>query len=110
MSTHHEDTPIPNMKKGKRKAQNCDLESQDNIVCNYEQHGTSIISEQIDISSSSQHLNLVSKALCQKHYNKLIVNARKKFKTNKCLYSKYTFYISIAQNSTERKKLKKASE
>jgi len=36
MSTHHEDTPIPNMKKGKRKAQNCDLESQDNIVCNYE--------------------------------------------------------------------------
>ena len=64
MSTHHEDTPIPNMKKGKRKAQNCDLKGQDNVIYNYEQHSASIIFEQIDISSSSQHLNLVSKALC----------------------------------------------
>ena len=53
MSTHHEDTPIPNMKKEKRKAQNCDLEGQDDVVCNYEQHGASIVSEQIDILSSS---------------------------------------------------------
>src|SRR6266542_7106955 len=64
MSTHHEDTPITNMKKGKKKAQNCDLKGQDDIICNYKQHGTSIVSEQIDIPSSSQHLNLVGKALC----------------------------------------------
>jgi len=55
-------------------------------------------------------LNLVGKALCQKYYNKLIVNAKKKSKTNKCLHPKHTFYISTAQNSTKGKKLKKASE
>ena len=53
MSIHYEDTPIPNMKKGKKKAQNCDLEGQDDVVYNYEQHGASIISKQIDISSLS---------------------------------------------------------
>src|SRR6266542_156036 len=110
MSTHHEDTPISNIKKGKRKAQNCDLKGQDDIVCNYEQHVESIIYEQIDIPSSSQYLNLVGKALCRKHYNKLIVNARKKSKTNKCLHPKYTFYISTARNGIKGKKLKKASE
>ncbi len=64
MSAHNEDTPLPNQKKGKRKTQNCDLEGQDDVICDYEQHGVSIVSEQIDIPSSSQHLNLVGKALC----------------------------------------------
>ncbi|CAI2194318.1 13178_t:CDS:1, partial [Funneliformis geosporum] len=71
---------------------------------------TSIVSEQINISYSNQHLNLIEKALCRKHYNKLIVNARKESKPNKCLHLKHMFYISTTQNSTEEKKLKKTSE
>ncbi|CAI2193729.1 11311_t:CDS:2, partial [Funneliformis geosporum] len=48
----------------KRKAQYCDLEGQNDVTCDYEQHDASIVSEQINIPSSSQHLNLVGKALC----------------------------------------------
>ncbi|CAI2182398.1 9194_t:CDS:2, partial [Funneliformis geosporum] len=44
---------------GKRKAQYCDLEGQDYVVCDYEKHKASIISEQVMIPSSSQHLNLL---------------------------------------------------
>ena len=96
MSTHHEDTPLPNTKKRKRKAQNCDLEGQDDVFCNYEQHGASIVSEQIDIPGSSQHLNLVGKALCWKYYNKLIVNENHRLenvaKKQQCVHSKHEEY------------------
>ncbi|CAI2179406.1 9051_t:CDS:2 [Funneliformis geosporum] len=34
MSTYHEDTSIPNMKKGKRMTQSCDLKGQDDIILN----------------------------------------------------------------------------
>ena len=41
MSTQkvHEEITITNEKKGKRKAQYCDLEGQDDIACDYEKHG-----------------------------------------------------------------------
>src|SRR5438128_4324686 len=99
-------------KAGKRKAQYCDLEGQDSISCNYEQHGTSIVSERVVIPNSNQHLNLVSKALCCKHYNKLIVNVNaKKSKTNNtCSHPKHKSYVSTARYGTEGKKFKKASE
>ncbi|CAI2191150.1 12018_t:CDS:2 [Funneliformis geosporum] len=61
MSTHHEDPPLSNIKKGKRKAQYCDLEGQDDVICDYEQYEASIVSEQIVIPSSSQHLDLVAR-------------------------------------------------
>ena len=77
MSSHHKDKPLSNERKEKRKARYCDLEGQDDVICDYKQHGASIVSEQINIPSSSQHLNLVGKALCRKHYNRLIVNAKK---------------------------------
>ena len=53
MSTHNEDTPLSNMKKEKRKARYYDLEDQDDIICDCEQHDTSIVSDQIVIPSSS---------------------------------------------------------
>ncbi|CAI2199486.1 12832_t:CDS:2, partial [Funneliformis geosporum] len=81
---------------------------QDDVICDYEQHRASIVSEQIVIPSSSQHLDLVGKALCQKHYNRLIVNAKKKSKTYVCSHPKYGFYISTARHDTEGKKFKKA--
>ena len=52
---------------------------------------------------------MVGKALCRKHYNRLIVNANKP-KTNTCSYSKHNLYISTARNSKEEKKFKKTSE
>src|SRR5438128_8025758 len=75
-------------KAGKRKAQYCDLEGQDSISCNYEQHGASIVFERVAIPSSNQHLNLVGKALCRKHKS----------------------YVSTARYGTEGKKFKKAPE
>ena len=96
-------------KTGKRMAHYCDLEGQDSITCDYEQHGTSIISERLDIPSSSQHLDLVGKSLCRKHYNKFIVNAEKS-KTNVCSHPKHEVYLSTARHGTEGKKFKKAPE
>ena len=103
------ETSLLNEKKRKRKAQHCNLEGQDDVICDYEQFGASIISDQVTIPSSSQHLDLVGKALCQKHYNRLIVNANKP-KTNTCSHSKYNLYISTARNSKEGKKFKKTPE
>ena len=62
--THHKDSTLSNEKKGKRKTRHCDLEGQEDVICDYEQHGASIVSEQVIIPSSSQHLDLVGKALC----------------------------------------------
>ncbi|CAI2193095.1 12115_t:CDS:1, partial [Funneliformis geosporum] len=99
MSTQkiYEEKTITNERKGKRKAQYCDLEGQDDVVCNYEKYSASIVSEQVTIPSSSQNLNLVSKALCQKHYNKLIVNAKKP-KSNLYSHPKHNLYISTARD------------
>ena len=84
---------------------------QDSITCNYEQHGASIISDRVAIPSSSQHLDLVGKALCRKHYNKLIVNAKKlKTNTNVCSHPKHKVYLSTARHGMEGKKFKKAPE
>ncbi|CAI2185957.1 18728_t:CDS:2 [Funneliformis geosporum] len=83
---------------------------QDDVVYDYEQHGTSIIYEKLMIPSSSQYLNLISKALCRKYYNKLIVNAKKTKANNVCLHPKHQFYISTARHDTETKSIKKALE
>ena len=93
---HSEEIPLSNEKKRKRKAQYCDLKGQDDVVCDYEQFGASIISDQVTIPSSSQHLDLVGKALCRKHYNRLIVNAKKP-KTNTCSHPKHDLYRSTTK-------------
>src|SRR4051794_23736701 len=98
--TRHKDLTPFIEKKGKRKSRQYDLEGQEGVLCDYDKHNVSFVSEKIIIPSSSQYLNLVGKALCQKHYNKLIVNAKKSKINNKCSHSKYRFYISIAQNGT----------
>jgi len=52
--------------KGKRrKVQYCDLEGQDDVVCDYGINNASIVSDKVTIPD-------VGKALCRKHYNKLI--------------------------------------
>jgi len=58
----------------------------------------------------SSHLNLVGKALCRKHYNKLIVNAKKSKKTNICCHPKHEVYLSTARKGTEEKTFKKIPE
>ncbi|RIB18484.1 hypothetical protein C2G38_2184463, partial [Gigaspora rosea] len=64
--------------KGKRKAQYCNLEGHDDVICNYDQYGASIVTDQLTVPSSSQHLDLVGKALCRKHYNNTyLATARK---------------------------------
>ena len=61
-------------KKGKRKMEYCDLEGYDEIICDYEKNGASIISNRVTIPEINCHLSLVGKALFRKH---LIVNAKK---------------------------------
>jgi hypothetical protein len=81
--------------KGKRrKVQYCDLEGQDDVVCDYEINNASIISDKVTIPDINRHLNLVGKALCRRHYNKLIVNAKKIKITNTCSHPKHNIYLS----------------
>ncbi|RIB30095.1 hypothetical protein C2G38_2054758 [Gigaspora rosea] len=89
------------VKKGKRKACYCDLEGYDDVVCNYDQFLASTITDQVAITESSQHLDLVNKALCRKHYNKYIVNARKKKTklTSVCSHPKHEIYLVKAQKA-----------
>ena len=53
---------------------------------------------------------MVRKALCQKHYNKLIVNIKKSKTNNEYLHPKHRFYISTVRHSIEIKTIKKAPE
>ena len=92
-----------NEKKGKRKGRHYDLKDQEGVVCDDEQHGASFVSDRVIIP----HLDLVGKALCRKHYNKSIVNA-KKIKTNYvCSHPKHQVYVSSARSSTETRTLSK---
>jgi hypothetical protein len=83
--------------KGKRrKVQYCDLEGQDDVACDYEINNASIVSDKVTIPDINKHLNLVGKALCRKHYNKLIVNVKKIKITNTCSHPKHNIYLSTA--------------
>ena len=108
--SRHQSLALSNEKKGKRKSRHCDLNVQESVVCNDKQHGASIVSDRVIIPSSSQHLDLVGRALCRKHYNKLIVNA-KRFKTNYvCSHPKHQVYIFTVRSSTEMKTFIKVPE
>ncbi|SRR6266498_2890378 len=104
----HENSAFSDEKKGKRKAQHYDLEGQEDVIYDYEKYGASIVSEKVIIPSSSQHLDLIRKALYRKHYNKLIVNAKKSKTNNKYSHPKHRFYISTARYDMEIKTIKKA--
>src|SRR6185369_8719611 len=60
-------------------------------------NNASIVSDKVTIPDINKHLNLVGKALCKRHYNKLIVNAKKIKITNTCSHHKHDVYISTAQ-------------
>ncbi|RIB16034.1 hypothetical protein C2G38_2091961, partial [Gigaspora rosea] len=96
---HYEDGSA--VKKEKRKACYCDLEDYDDVVCNFDQFLASTITDQVAIPKSSQYLDLVNKALYRKHYNKYIVNAKKKKTklTSVCSYSKHEIYLVTAQKA-----------
>ena len=84
-------------KDKRRKVQYCDLESQDDVDCDYKINNASIVSGKVTIPDINKHLNLVGKALCRRHYNKLIVNAKKIKITNTCSHPKHNIYLSTAQ-------------
>jgi hypothetical protein len=98
--------------KGKKKAQYCDLEGQNDVTCDYELNGTRVVSERVRIPESSKQFNLVGKALCRKHYNKLIVNAKNKKPntTTPCSHPKHEMYVSTAQSQTNENHLRQVPE
>jgi len=57
----------------------------------------------VRIPVGSAHLNLVGKALCRRHRNKLIVNAAKRQKTaeQKCLHPNHREYLVSASKDTK---------
>ena len=73
------------------------MEGQDEVACNYDKYGASIVSDRVTIPDINKHLSLVGKALCRRHYNKLIVNAKKIKITNTCSHPKHDVYLSTAQ-------------
>ena len=90
-----QETPSSSERKDKRrKVQYCDLEGQDDVICDY---NASIVSDKVTIPDINKHLNLVGKALCRRHYNKLIVNVKKIKITNTCSHPKHDIYLSTAQ-------------
>lgn len=99
-----------NNNKGKRKAQHCDVEGMGEVICDYEQHGATIVSDRVTIPEVNKHLNLVGKALCRKHYNKLIVNAKKSKKTSVCSHPKHEIYASTARPGKGETKFRKVRE
>src|SRR5262245_46106318 len=82
--TPSKDTPSNCGEKGKRKAQYCDI-------------------DRVTVPESSKYFNLalVGKALCRKHYNQLIVNAKKSKKTNVCSHPKHETYCILLQHERE---------
>jgi len=102
-------------KKGKRKVQYCDLEGQDDTTCDYEVNGASIVTDRVTVPESSKHLNLVGKALCRRHYNKLIVNTKKnkkskKTNTNSCRHPKHETYAATARTGKGANTFRKVPE
>lgn len=93
MSTQHSSSE----KKNKRRAVHCDMEGQSDVICDNDKYGASIISDKVTIPDINKHLNLVGKALCRRHYNKLIVNAKKIKITNTCSHPKHDIYLSTAR-------------
>nr|CAG8561634.1 5925_t:CDS:2 [Entrophospora candida] len=62
-----QEAPSSNEHKDKRrKVQYCDLEGQDDIICDYKINNASIVSDKVTIPDINKHLNLVGKALSQK--------------------------------------------
>jgi len=59
--------------------------------------------ENVRIPVGSAHLNLVGKALCRRHHNKLIVNAAKRQKTaeQKCSHPNHREYSVSASKDTK---------
>jgi len=97
-----QEAPLSSKGKGKRKkVQYCDLEGQDDVVCNYEINNASIVSDKVTIPDINRHLNLVGKALCRRHYNKLIVNAKKIKIANTCSHPKHNIYLTTARSGTK---------
>ena len=92
-----QEAPSSSERKDKRrKVQYCDLEGQDDVICDYKTNNAPIVSDKVTIPDINKHLNLVGKALCRRHYNKLIVNAKNKI-INTCSHPKHDIYLSTAQ-------------
>jgi len=105
-----QDIVSSNKNKGKRKARHCDVEDMGDVICDYEQHGATIVSDRVIIPEANKHLNLVGKALCRRHYNKLIVNAKKSKKTSECFHPKHEIYASTAHPGKGETKFRKVPE
>jgi len=101
---------VSNDNKRKRKAQHCDVEGMGEVICDYEQHGATIVSNRVTIPEANKHLNLVGKALCRKHYNKLIVNAKKSTEGSVCSHPKHEIYESTARPGKKETKVRKVPE
>ena len=101
---------VSNDNKRKRKAQHCDVEGMGEVICDYEQHGATIVSNRVTIPEANKHLNLVGKALCRKHYNKLIVNAKKSTEGSVCSHPKHEIYESTARPGKKETKVRKMPE
>jgi hypothetical protein len=75
-----------------------------NIECDYERNGASFVTENAKIPEENIHLDLVGKALCRKHHNKLIVNTRKRQKIAKkqeCGHPKHKEYSVSSSKDTK---------
>ena len=81
------------------------FEGKDDVECDYIQNDVTTITENVKIPVENAHLNLVGKALCRRHRNKLIVNAAKRQKIaiykQECSHPKHREYSVSSSKDTK---------
>ena len=85
----------------------CSLKNNESSICDDLTYGTVIVTDNVKIPETNLNMNLVGKALCRYHYNKLIVNENKRLaravKKQQCAHPKHEAYLKNNKRGRPRK-------
>ena len=76
----------------------CSLKNNESSICDNLTNSTVLVTNRVKIPETNFNMNLVGKALCRYHYNKLIVNENKWLaraaKKQQCAHPKHELYVN----------------
>src|SRR3954454_3886908 len=85
----------------------CSLKDNESSTCDDITNSTVFITDRVKIPETNFNMNLVGKALCRYHYNKLIVNENKRLaravKKQQCAHPKHEVYLKNSKKGRPRK-------
>jgi hypothetical protein len=89
------------------KIRECSLRDNTTFICDDVTNGTVLVTDKLEIPETNHNMDLVGKALCRYHYNKLIVNENHRLKTvmknQQCAHPKHEEYIKNNKKGRPRK-------